>query len=147
MTSVCERDMCRPIAGPSTLLAKMHSRMLKIIRAEAEVAEVAEVAGEVAEGGGRNQSAHVADKEVSESSGSAGVVNASTLGSLSVTTAKWLADTGATSHMIPHRDWFRKYEQHRVPIRLANGDIVWSAGVTAGRDSVLLLYRIGKRED
>ncbi len=51
------------------------------------------------------------------------------LGSLSATTSEWLPDTGATSHMIPHRDWFRKYEKHEVPIKLANGAIVWSAGI------------------
>ena len=41
----------------------------------------------------------------------------------------WLADTGATSHMTPHRHWLRSYAPFRVPIRLADSTIVYSAGV------------------
>ncbi len=39
---------------------------------------MAEVAGEVTEGGGRNQSANIADADIVESAGSAEVANAST---------------------------------------------------------------------
>ena len=41
----------------------------------------------------------------------------------------WCADTGATSHMTPHRHWFRNYKSLRVPVRLANNTIVYSAGM------------------
>ncbi|EKM73426.1 hypothetical protein AGABI1DRAFT_134795 [Agaricus bisporus var. burnettii JB137-S8] len=41
----------------------------------------------------------------------------------------WLADTGATSHMTPHRHWFRSYTSHKIPIRLADNSIVYSSGV------------------
>ncbi|KAF7768485.1 hypothetical protein Agabi119p4_7728 [Agaricus bisporus var. burnettii] len=41
----------------------------------------------------------------------------------------WLADTGATSHMTPHRHWFKSYSPHRIPIRLADNSTVYSAGV------------------
>jgi transposase InsO family protein len=41
----------------------------------------------------------------------------------------WIADTGATSHMTPHRLWFTSYRPHVVPIRVANNAIVYSAGV------------------
>ena len=41
----------------------------------------------------------------------------------------WNADTGATSHMTPHRHWFKTYTPFRSPIHLADGSIVYSAGV------------------
>lgn len=41
----------------------------------------------------------------------------------------WNTDTGASSHMTPHRQWLRGYQPHRIPIQLANNEIVYSAGV------------------
>jgi hypothetical protein len=41
----------------------------------------------------------------------------------------WNADTGATSHMTPRREWFKSYGPSRVAIRVANGQVVYSAGV------------------
>jgi len=38
-------------------------------------------------------------------------------------------DTGATAHMTPHRHWLRNYSPLRVPVKLANGEIVYSEGV------------------
>src|ERR1700709_616382 len=43
--------------------------------------------------------------------------------------ADWNADTGATSHMTPHRHWLRNYDPKRVAIKLADNNIVYSAGV------------------
>ena len=40
----------------------------------------------------------------------------------------WLADTGATSHMTPHRHWVRNYSPLRIPINLADNSIVYSSG-------------------
>ena len=40
----------------------------------------------------------------------------------------WNADTGATSHMTPHRHWLRNYVPRRIPIKLADNNIVYSAG-------------------
>ena len=40
----------------------------------------------------------------------------------------WNADTGATSHMTPHREWFHTYSPCSVPIRVANGQVVFAAG-------------------
>ena len=37
-------------------------------------------------------------------------------------------DTGATSHMTPHRHWMRNYVPKRVPIKLADNKTVYSAG-------------------
>jgi hypothetical protein len=41
----------------------------------------------------------------------------------------WTADTGASSHMTPHRHWFSTYTSHIVPIEVATGHIVMSAGI------------------
>jgi len=41
----------------------------------------------------------------------------------------WKADTGATSHMTPHRHWLRNYSPKCVPIKLADNTVVYSAGV------------------
>jgi hypothetical protein len=41
----------------------------------------------------------------------------------------WLADTGATSHMTPHRHWFKTYAPHKIPIHLADNSVVYSAGI------------------
>lgn len=68
--------------------------------------------------------------EVVEFGGSAEEAGtASSLNYLDVFLSKWLADTGATSHMTPHREWFWSYEPYVVPIRLANGTVVHSEGV------------------
>ena len=40
----------------------------------------------------------------------------------------WNADTGATSHMIPHRHWLHNYVPKRIPIKLADNKTVYSAG-------------------
>ena len=41
----------------------------------------------------------------------------------------WLADTGATSHMTPHRHWVRNYSPLCIPIRLADNSIIYLSGV------------------
>jgi len=41
----------------------------------------------------------------------------------------WNADTGVTAHMTPHHHWLRNYTPKRVPIKLADHTIVYSAGV------------------
>ena len=41
----------------------------------------------------------------------------------------WNADTGATSHMTPHKHWLHNYSPLRIPVRLANDQIVYSEGV------------------
>ena len=42
---------------------------------------------------------------------------------------KWNTDSGATSHMTPHKHWICNYQLFRTPIRLANDLIVYSAGI------------------
>jgi len=41
----------------------------------------------------------------------------------------WIADTGATAHMTPHREFFVTYELCSTPVRLADGNVVHAAGV------------------
>jgi hypothetical protein len=53
--------------------------------------------------------------------------------------ADWNANTGATCHMTPHRHWFTSYKPHKIPIRLADSKVIWSAGV----GSVRFLPQIG----
>jgi hypothetical protein len=46
-----------------------------------------------------------------------------------VLSPNWLADTGATSHMTPHRAWMCNYTAHIVPIKLADHTIIYSVGM------------------
>jgi len=58
--------------------------------------------------------------------------NASALSTSSSPTppnSNWLADTGATSHMTPHRHWVRNYSPLRMLIKLADNSIIYSSGV------------------
>ena len=41
----------------------------------------------------------------------------------------WNTDTGATSHMTPHKNWIRDYTPHKVPVHLANNTVVYSEGI------------------
>jgi hypothetical protein len=54
----------------------------------------------------------------------------------------WNADTGATSHMTPHRHWLHNYQPLRIPIKLADDTVVYSAGV----GSVVFSPVIGGKE-
>ena len=42
---------------------------------------------------------------------------------------RWNADSGCTSTMTPHRHWIRNYRPLRVGVELADGSIIYSAGV------------------
>jgi hypothetical protein len=41
----------------------------------------------------------------------------------------WIADTGATSHMTPNRHWFLEYKPCKIPVRLADNNVIYAAGV------------------
>jgi hypothetical protein len=41
----------------------------------------------------------------------------------------WNADTGASSHMTPHRHWLRNYKPCCVQVKLADGSSIYSEGV------------------
>ena len=50
----------------------------------------------------------------------------------------WVADTGATRHMTPHRHWFVSYSPYSVPIRLADNTVIHSTGIGSVRFLPLL---------
>ncbi|HEY2090193.1 MAG TPA: hypothetical protein VGH54_29745, partial [Mycobacterium sp.] len=77
-------------------------------------------------GKGRANAAKEVDPQPTESAGAA-----STRSSPSNTSVSdfWNADTGATSHMTPRRDWFKDYRPSQVLIRVANHEIVRAAGI------------------
>jgi hypothetical protein len=62
---------------------------------------------------------------VTESAGAASVRLSSSHSSLP---DAWNADTGATSHMMPRREWFKSYTPCSVSICIANGQVVFAAG-------------------
>ena len=43
--------------------------------------------------------------------------------------ALWNSDTGASSHMTPHRHWLRNYKKCQVEIKMADGSSIYSEGV------------------
>jgi hypothetical protein len=65
--------------------------------------------------------------QVTEFAGNASAL--STSSSPTPPNLEWLADTGATSHMTPHRHWVRNYSPMRMPIRLADNSLIYSSGV------------------
>lgn len=41
----------------------------------------------------------------------------------------WVIDSGATTSMTPHRHYFVEYRPKKIPVRVAEGTVVYSAGV------------------
>ena len=41
----------------------------------------------------------------------------------------WTTDTGASSHMTPHRHWFNTYTPYSVPVKLADGQLIYLVGI------------------
>jgi transposase InsO family protein len=66
---------------------------------------------------------------VTEYAGKASAVSNSEANFTSSNVYYWNTDTGATSHMTPHRHWIRNYTHYRVPIKLADNRIIYSEGV------------------
>ena len=48
--------------------------------------------------------------------------------SLAGTDTAWNIDTGATSHMTPHREWIRDFSPCRIPVRVATNHVVYAVG-------------------
>ena len=46
-----------------------------------------------------------------------------------ITNGIWIADTGATAQMTPNRLWFASYRSYSVPVKLADGNVVYSSGI------------------
>ena len=70
-----------------------------------------------------------ANSATTEFAGNASLCSTSPPSKSSSHSLVWNADTGAMSHMTPHRSWVRNYTPLRVPIRLADDTIVYSEGV------------------
>ena len=70
-------------------------------------------------------------KEIQESAGKASIYSLEQLEDpLSyIANYDWNADSGATSHMTPHKHWIRNYKPLHIPIKLADHTIIYSAGV------------------
>ena len=66
---------------------------------------------------------------VTEFAGKASAVSEDEAFSTSSDIFHWNTDTGATSHITPHRHWFCNYTPYRVPIRLADNRVIYSQGV------------------
>ena len=81
-------------------------------------------------GNGASQAKKADEKAevVTESAGNAHAL-CSNIHSTSSNVVNWNTDTGATSHMTPHRHWIRNYTPYRVPIRLADNRVIYSEGV------------------
>ena len=79
-------------------------------------------------------------QEVADFAGNASAFNFSDPSSPLLTDAgtDWVADTGATRHMTPHRHWFTSYAPFSVPIRLANNKVIHSTGKGTVRFQPLL---------
>ena len=82
----------------------------------------------------QKQKAKQADEPtLTEVTGSASTI--ASLSSLSATrsisdsNSLWCTDSGASSHMTPHRHWFRELKPHRVPIELADNSLMYSEGI------------------
>ena len=43
--------------------------------------------------------------------------------------SSWIADTGTSAHMTFHRHWMHNLTPYRIPIRLADGTIIYSEGI------------------
>src|SRR6266478_6204000 len=41
----------------------------------------------------------------------------------------WITDTGATAHMTPNHHWFKDYKPCHIPVRLADNNVIYAAGM------------------
>jgi transposase InsO family protein len=83
----------------------------------------------------QDAAASTAPSPASEFAGNASALSLSdsTTPLISDAGADWIPDTGATSHMSPHRHWFHSYTPSKIAIRLADNKVIHSAGVGSVR--------------
>jgi hypothetical protein len=63
---------------------------------------------------------------------SASIASASALisaGTPDVHISSWIADTGASAHMMFNCHWMHNMTPHRIPIRLTDGSVIQSEGI------------------
>lgn len=75
------------------------------------------------------EAAAFASSGATESAGKASVRPLTSSPSPEPVSDRWTADSGATAHMTPHRGWLRNYTPCKIPVRLANHTVIFSAGV------------------
>ena len=99
-----------------------------------------------ATGAARQAQTSASIEEVAEFAGNASAFDPSDPLSPLVTDAgaDWIADTGATSHMTPHRHWFSSYTPHKRAIRLADEKVVYSVGIGSVRFLPCINGRTGR---
>lgn len=78
---------------------------------------------------GANKAEEERAEAVTEFAGKAGSIHDTEANATSSNTFHWNTDTGATSHMTPHRNWIRNYTPYKVPIRLADNTVIYSQGM------------------
>ena len=75
-----------------------------------------------------SESAKKADVEkaaaVTKFAGQASAIAKHEVNSTSSNIFHWNADTGAMSHMTPHKNWIHNYRPYRVPVKLADHRII-----------------------
>jgi hypothetical protein len=66
---------------------------------------------------------------------SASIASASALSSVTQSEphSSWNADTGASAHMTFNRHWMRNMKPHCIPIRIADGSVLYSEGIGSVR--------------
>ena len=69
-----------------------------------------------------------AEKEKAEKAGNASIVDYAFATSADHR-FDWNTDSGATSHMTPHRHWFKTYTKMRKEVRLADHTVIYTEGV------------------
>ena len=99
-----------------------------------------------APGAARQAQTSASIEEVAEFAGNASAFDPSDPLSPLVTDAgaDWIVDTGATSHMTPHRHWFSSYTPHKRAIRLADEKVVYSVGIGSVRFIPCINGRTGR---
>ena len=95
--------------------------------------------------GGATEKVEIWEDTQIEFAGHASVSAASSSEAQKRASSDWNADTGASSHMTPHRHWFLSYMPHVVPVRVANNSIIWSAGIGSVEFQPLIDGKPGRR--
>ncbi|KDQ12395.1 hypothetical protein BOTBODRAFT_72980, partial [Botryobasidium botryosum FD-172 SS1] len=122
---------CAFCGGPSHVLADCHRFKAAQTKAKEEREEVARNQQKKKRGGGAKaaQEASQDTNRATEFAGNASITPPSSPARVFNPSADWNTDTGATSHMTPHRHWFTTYTPTRTPIRLADNSIVYAEGI------------------
>ncbi len=125
--------ICSFCSGKGHKEADCHRRQAAQSKAQLEVAEKRKKGAKGAKTGAKAAEAGVLDsndeEEQAGAHASALFVSDPSTPFVNDAGADINPDTGATAHMMPHRHWFHQYTPRKVPIRLADNSVVYSAGI------------------